>query len=221
LLPLEQTDVDFRKLKGELPMLRLAKLTVAVCLMSALMTTARAAPVAFVGTVSATNALFSVGTPVAFTLSYTPAVGGVAAVTAANVTIGLEQWIGAGAIGSVTIVENGAAADDLDIAVSLPPSLVGGLGSAAATLTATIFGQFDLGPAPDASIANVNLIAANGNPGSGVMTLVGSEIPGTALGTSFSGEAIPEPGTVALLGGLGIVFSAGAWRRRRREKQEA
>jgi len=206
-------------------MFRLGRMALAICAMSVLMTSAKAAPVFFMGSVSATNPVFPAGTPVWLNLEFTPTVGGVAGITFANLNVGAENWMAAGTIGSLTIVENGSAPDDMAIAIDFGAGgSSGGLGTGSTTLTMTIMGHKDLGPAPDASFENVNMIAMNpngGNPGSGTVLLVGAEVPGIVLGTSFSGTAVPEPGTFALLGGLGLVFTAGAWRRRRRQQQEA
>ncbi len=206
-------------------MFKAGKIALAVCIMSALMASAKAAPVFFTGSVTASNPLFSVGTPVWLNLDFTPTVGGVAGITFANLTVGAENWMAAGAIGSLTIVENGAAPDDMSIAIDFGAGgSSGGIGTGSTSLTMTILGHKDLGPAPDASFANVNMIAMNpsgGNPGGGTVLVVGPEVPGIVLGTSFSGMAVPEPGPFALLGGLGLVFTAGAWRRNRRKKQDA
>lgn len=204
-------------------MYRLLKTGLATCLLSSLMATAQAAPVYFAGTVGPGNSLFAAGTAVFLSLDFTPSVGAVAPVTAASLTIGAETWSSL-SLGSVSILDNGAANDDLSIALTWGPSSPGGLGTGAAALSLTISGDQDLGPAPDATFFNVNSIAMNpdgGNPGSGSLTLAGAEIPGFALATSFSGTAVPEPGTVALLSCLGMACSAGAWRRRRRNLQEA
>lgn len=206
-------------------MLRLLKTSAAAALLITCMAPARSAPVAFIGATTGGNALFAAGTPVSLNLDFTPSATATATVTAAMLTIGPETWSVLDVTGgTVSIVENGAANDELEVALTFLPSAPGGLGSGTAGLTLTILGHKDLGPGAVASFENVNMIAMNpsgGNPGTGSLLLAGGEVPGVVLSTTFSGTAVPEPGTVALLSGLGMVFGAGAWRRRRRNLQDA
>lgn len=173
-----------------------------------------AAPVNFIGSTSPANSLFAAGTPVVLSLDYTPAAGLVAAVNTATLTIGGQTWNTLLPGSTLSIVTNGAGNDDLSLGLSFGPSL-GGLGTIAAAMNLTIFGTTDLGAAPDASQANVSLLAAFGNPGSGSLFLLGGPgIPGGGLFTNFGGTAVPEPGSIALLSGLGVVFFRRAWKKR-------
>ena len=197
-------------------MLRLLKAAIAVCVVSSLTAaTASAAPVNFVGTVSPGNALFAAGTAMSLALDFTPAVGLTALVNTATLTIGTQSWStligGAGDV--VSIVTNGVGPDDLAVNLSFGPSAPGGFGTITAALGLTINSGVDLGAAPDASAVNIATLAAFGNPGGGSLVLQGG-VPGLVF-TNFSGTAVPEPGSIALLSGLGLVFGRGAWRRRK------
>ena len=202
-------------------MLKLLKVAMAVCVVSLFTPAASsAAPVNFVGTVTPGNAIFAPGTPMSLSLMYTPAVGLSAVVTSAVLSIGAQTWSTLVGANTVSITTNGAAADDLSISLNFGPSTPGGFGSTAAGFTMTIFGNVDLGAAPDATEANINTIAAFGNPGSGALGLVGG-VPGGFQLVGFSGSAVPEPGSIVLLSGLGLVFGRGAWKRRKLAKQQA
>lgn len=201
-------------------MSQVMKAAMAVCLATSLAAQADAGYVGFRGTTVGGNPLFGPGSPVVLDLTFAPAVGFTAPVTTAFVQIGAETWSAFGG-GSVTIIPNGAAPDDLSVALTFAPSTPGGLGTASAVFNLTINGVEEIPPPVDATEANVHLVAKNGNVASGTMTLVGGEIPGFVLATPFSGTAVPEPGSVALLGGLGLVLAGGAWRRRRQSAKAA
>jgi hypothetical protein len=196
-------------------MTRLMKAALAVCLAISLAGRANAAAVSFTGSTTVANSLFAAATPVTLLLNYTPAVGLVAAVTSATFTIDGQTWSTlVGAANQIAIVPNGALNDDLVIDLDFAPSVPGGFGSVLAHMNLTITGDSDLGPAPDASEANVNAII-DGNPGSGSLFLLGPEVGGLVV-TSFSGTAaaVPEPGSIALLSCLGMVVGRRAWKRR-------
>lgn len=206
-------------------MSRSLKFAIVLVLAGSLSTsTASAAPVSFLGTVDgAANSLFAPGTIVTLALDLTPGAGVTAPISTASLTIGLETWnVLIGGINDVaTIVPNGPATDNLDIQAFFSPSTPGGIGGAGLSLLQlTIFGVDDLGAAPTASAGNIGLLAKNNNVATGSLVLAGLGVPGGATVVNFSGTAIPEPGSMALLSGLGMVFGFGAWRRRRQATLE-
>ncbi len=186
--------------------------------------TASAAPVSFLGTVDgAANTVFAPGTLVSLALDLTPGAGLTAAISTASLKIGSENWnVLIGGINDVaTIVPNGAATDNLDMQAFFSPSSPSGIGGAGLSLLQlTIFGVDDLGVAPTASEGKIELLAKGDNVATGSLVLAGVGVPGGATVVNFSGTAIPEPGSMAVLSGLGMVFGFGAWRRRRQASLE-
>jgi len=69
-----------------------------------------------------------------------------------------------------------------------------------------------------ASAANIYALAAYGNTVQGTFTL--ANVTGNPGGSfSFNGMIVPEPGSIALLSGLGLVVAGRIWKRRSAKKQ--
>jgi hypothetical protein len=202
-------------------MTRMTRLALSLCLATMFASQANAATVGFTGTTGAGSlGAFAAGTPVTLTLTYTPVgLGGglTAVVTAASLNIqGFTPWNSLTGVNTISIVPNGAGNDNLSVSLNFNPA--GGLGTTVATLSMTFSGDEDLGLNPDATEANVGAIlftASGGNPASGNFTFIGGGIPGFGIAPLSGAAVVPEPGSMMLLSGLGLVLGRRAWKRRR------
>ena len=202
-------------------MSQIMKAALAVCLAFGLAAQADAGTVRFAGTVAPASGPFPIGTPIELAAIYTPTAGLVAPVTSAVLTVGGETWeVLAAGTNEIEIIPNGPGPDDLAVTLNFAPSDPGGLGPDVSELNLLIFGGDHLGPGASTDGGDLSLIHQLGDPGSGTLSLLDTS-PFSLVNVSFSGTAVPEPGSVALLSGLGLVMAGGIWRRRRKSAQKA
>jgi len=153
----------------------------------------------------------------ALALTYTANNGGaVATVTAASLTIGAETFLlkTSGAANAPTITVNsvtGANNDTLGIVLEFQGSTPGGYGSIISLLSPfTVNGTDDVASAI-ASDVNIQTLGAKiGNTFAGQFLPV---LPGQPIALSGSVPA-PEPGSIALLSGLGLIVGRRMLKRR-------
>ena len=148
-------------------------------------------------------------------LTYTANNGGpTAAITAATLTIGAETFLlkTAGAANAPVLTVNAVAGNDsLSIVAEFQASTPGGFGSTFSLLSPfAVNGTDDIGAAI-ASDANVQTLGAKiGNTFAGQFLPV---LPGQPVILSGSVPA-PEPGSIALLSGLGLIVGRRMLKRR-------
>lgn len=178
----------------------------------------QAANVRFVGATTAASAHFpTIGTSTILNLTYTP--GGLSAiVTAATLRIGGETFLLNAGTNELSIVDNGVGSnDDLLIQSSFDGSTPSGFGDVGALLSMNVNGTADLAGSVAATEANIASLLWN-STASGTLSLFTS--PGVLSNVNFSGVAAPEPGSMALLGGLALVGGVQVVRRRRKNAAE-
>jgi len=148
-------------------------------------------------------------------LTYTANNGGpTAAITAATLTIGAETFLlkTSGAANAPVLTVNAVAGNDnLSIVAEFQASTPGGYGSTFSLLSPfTVNGTDDIGAAI-ASDVNVQTLGAKiGNTFTGQFLPV---LPGQPIALSGSVPA-PEPGSIALLSGLGLIVGRRMLKRR-------
>ncbi|MFM7058108.1 MAG: PEP-CTERM sorting domain-containing protein [Planctomycetota bacterium] len=162
----------------------------------------------------------------AFSLSVTYNDAGTATTTVQNSTLtvdtnaGLKTFVfGAGSSGTLTLT--GADPTVLQININYTNGSAPSGQPLVGTLTFSVAGATKL-TNTDLTEANVGRILQAGNTYSGSLggvVLVG----GTGVGnTSFAGVlAVPEPGSIGLLAGLGLVCGRRVWRRRQQKQAAA
>lgn len=171
----------------------------------------------FSGTAPGTAPAPFTSQPWALALTYTANNGGpVATITAATLTIGAETFllktVGAANAPAITVTSvAGANNDQLGIVAEFEASTPGNFGQTFTLLSPfTVFGTDDVGAAI-ASDANIQTLGAKiGN------TFMGQFMPfppGQAFFLSGSVPA-PEPGSIALLSGLGLIVGRRMLKRR-------
>ena len=213
-------------------MSQIMKAALVVCLATGFAAQANAGYVGFRGTVDAGGAPLAPPAPVILDLSFTPGAGAVALITSARLTIGGETWdtlVGVPTDHTLTIIDNGpGVSEDLAVTIGFGPSVPSGFGGVVASFTATIDNisgpqQLEVQDLDSivASEANIHALARNQTTGGGTTSGQLVQFGGGPSPIVFSGVAVPEPGSVALLSGLGLVMAGGIWRRRRKSAQKA
>jgi len=120
--------------------------------------------------------------------------------------------VGASTINALLTVNEGGASNDF-------VTLLSGLGSGALLNSFSVASTVNLGVNPNATNANVQALARLG------ASVTGNIFDTGTFGTAFTnitltGSVIaPEPSTVALLSGLGLVIGRRVWKRRSAKKQ--
>jgi len=84
-------------------------------------------------------------------------------------------------------------------------------------LVGDYFGNVNIDPLR-ATEANVDLLTASHGPFNGLLTL---GTAGQLTTVRLTGKAVPEPASVFLLSGLGLVAGRRVWRRRQQQKSES
>ena len=187
-----------------------------------LASSAQAAGVMFLGTISSkidiggTGGPFSIGQEVYFNPNWVP-VAGIANLSHAFFIVGSETWNQVNAASTATISNNGVR-DQLTIN-STGFSDLSGSGYSIGTIAMTLTSNTNNGLS-GATEGNLNTIlnATTLVPGSVSGQFVVSNGANTSV-YSFTGAAVPEPASAAMLGGLGLVFAANAWRRRKKNSE--
>jgi hypothetical protein len=214
------------------------KVAVAACLAVSLAGSANAAVVTFSGRTNASAPSFGayvLGAPVSISVSYTPnPVGNIAMVTSAVFAMSGQTIAGlnspwttlAVAPGStITYNNNGAAPDSLDFFLRFAPNGAG-LGTSFMQVTFSMTDDVDTfsgianAPATQANIDAILLDSLGGKTSTtdGRWNYSG---PGGRTGGFNATANVPEPGSIALLSGLGLVAARGAWRRRQKKSEQA
>ncbi|MEZ6033115.1 MAG: PEP-CTERM sorting domain-containing protein [Planctomycetaceae bacterium] len=201
-------------------------MTMALCLTGAMCAPTQAAQVVFLGTASQSFLLgggsfaFANGTPVYLSVGFTPGPAATAAITSAQLEIGASVFSGLNITGGLVTV--GQAGPNDTVTVTLPnaggssgPVLWNGLGASGLTFTSVgVNGGVDAG--------TTNAWQAIYDAGANISnSVVGSFALSDGVNLqiyNFAGAAVPEPGSMALLSGLGLVFGAAARRRRNARK---
>lgn len=193
-------------------MRRALRAALALCAASLLAVPAQAATVIFSGNITSEigAGTFDPGQAVLLAVSWTPGAGA-AAVTSAVLTVNGQTWTSFNP-GTVSVETTGGFSR---LRVQLPSGFTGGSAPGGFSLTGLDFNvraAGDLSLAANATQANWDAIYFSSltvaNPASGLFVADGAAY-------QFEGAAIPEPASMALLGGLSLVAAGGAWRRRR------
>ena len=191
--------------------------TLAIAVAVAVSSPAQGAVVAFSGTISgALGGPFAVGQSVFLAANFT-AGAGVAAITSGSMIVNGQLWSTVAAGGTVTIGNNGT--NDF-VRVQWTP------GAAFSDLSTP--GGFASGPL-DLTLTSTTNLGLSGATQSNLDTIyaASNSLPGSVLGVfsagggfySFTGAAVPEPGSIALLSGLGLVFGRRVMKRRKLAKE--
>jgi len=187
----------------------------------------------FRGTAASANALFS-GRLWTMLLTYTPNASGPATFAAAtlffysnnatnyrNESFNLIAATTEGLTNTITVVQNaGVNNDSLSISSELGPSDLG-RGSTAAFINGfTVTGTTDVGNT-NGTAANMKALGEIGNSVAGTLTLL-PRLSGVSSVIIFTGlVAVPKPGSIALLSGLGLVVGRRLLKRRAKKQETA
>ena len=208
-------------------MLRGLLMTMTLCLTGALCAPTQAAQVVFAGSVSSRNFggapwSYALNTAVAVNAGFGVGMVGPTGLTNATLTIGTDVYSGLNLISSSVEVDSTGATEKVTVVYG-----AGGTAGTGAGLKNFLGGSFvwtTLVPsgigANDTTNWQAIYDAATVKTGvSGGFGISQASIGGFSQSYSFAGSAVPEPGSIALLSGLGLVF--GAVRRRRQTRATA
>jgi hypothetical protein len=168
----------------------------------------------FAGTTTAGSSAPLASKAWSLSLTYVPnPTGAAAAISAATLTIGTETFLLNSGFGTpqITVISaTGANNDQLGILAYFSNSSPGGVGNGGfAPLTLTVAGTSDVAAAL-ASNANIQQLGAQG-----YTPVSGSFAFGTGLTAILNGAVpAPEPGSIALLSGLGLIVGRRMLKRR-------
>jgi hypothetical protein len=197
---------------------------------------ASAERVEFAGTLDASAAAVFGGTNVYLLANFTPGVGTSATVVAGNVwaistlVVGTKTFnlAPSGTFNKITVKDGatrpGGNSNEDYLSLGFRADTVGGqfpddaINGDINLLQLEVLGKTNVPLV--ASAANIYSLAAYGNTVQGTFTL--ASVSGNPGGTfTFTGTVVPEPSSIALLSGLGLVVAGRVWKRRAARKQSA